>query len=110
MRLRQLLHGLAAFPAGGSPRGPDPMPVPRAVTNWIEDAEALHGPTFEEWAPEGFDWRAFCADAPRFADELGETWAKATEAAARVRLEELALNERDLCPLNPGDCAPLGVN
>ena len=69
---------------------PPPMKLPIALANWIADAEATHGPSFEDWAPEGFDWRAFCADAPAFAERLGERWPAATAAAAKVRFEELA--------------------
>jgi hypothetical protein len=64
--------------------------MPTALRNWIADAEGSHGQSFEDWAPEGFDWRAFCADAPAFAERLGERWPTATGPAARARLEELA--------------------
>jgi hypothetical protein len=67
------------------------MKLPTALRNWIADAEASHGQSFEDWAPEGFDWRAFCADAPAFAERLGERWPAATAPAAKARLEELAL-------------------
>ena len=65
--------------------------MPTALRNWIADAEGSHGQSFEDWAPEGFDWRAFCADAPAFAERLGEQWPTATGRAARARLEELAV-------------------
>jgi len=65
--------------------------LPTGVRHWITEAEAAHGPTFESWFPSGFDWRRLCADAPAFADRLGETWPTATRAAAEARLEDLAV-------------------
>jgi hypothetical protein len=64
--------------------------VPTALRHWIADAEARYAPTFEEWFPQAFDWRALCADAPRFAEQAGEAWPGATAPAARARLEDLA--------------------
>ena len=67
------------------------MKLPIALANWIADTEATYGPSFVDWAPEGFDWRAFCADAPAFAERLGASFPASTAAAARARLEELAI-------------------
>jgi hypothetical protein len=66
------------------------MKLPIALANWIADSEGSHGQSFEDWAPDGFDWRAFCADAPAFAERLGERFPAATAPAAKARLEELA--------------------
>src|SRR5262245_2683925 len=65
--------------------------LPKPVRAWVADAEAVHGPTIDEWFPAGFDWRAFCADAPDLAERLGGTWSGGTAAAGKARLEELAV-------------------
>jgi hypothetical protein len=64
--------------------------LPKTVRDWIADAEAVHGPSLDEWFPAAFDWRAFCADAPALAERLGGRWAGSTAAAGKARLEELA--------------------
>jgi hypothetical protein len=66
------------------------MIVPTAVRHWVTQAEAAHGAGFERAFPSGFDWRRFVADAPAFAERLGETFPAATGAAAKARLEDLA--------------------
>lgn len=67
------------------------MNVPKTVRAWVADAEATYAESIDRWFPAEFDWKALCADAPAFAERLGGTWKGGTEAAARARLEELAV-------------------
>jgi len=66
------------------------MSLPKTLRGWIADAEAAYTPGFDVIAPEGFDWRAFCADTPGLASRLGEEFPDSTAPAVVARLEELA--------------------
>jgi hypothetical protein len=63
--------------------------IPKAVRSWVADAEAVHGPSMDEWFPAAFDWRGLCADAPDIAERLGTKFPEGTAAAVRARFEEL---------------------
>lgn len=67
------------------------MKIPTTIANWVADAESTYGETLDAWFPVDFDRVSFCADVPAMAERLGETWASSTSAAAKARLEELAL-------------------
>ncbi|MCC7139111.1 MAG: hypothetical protein IT460_11880 [Planctomycetes bacterium] len=67
------------------------MDVSKPVRAWVADTEATFGPTFDAWFPPDFGWREFCGDVPAMAARLGEPWKASTAAAAKARLEELAL-------------------
>ena len=67
------------------------MKIPTTIANWVADAESTYGESLDAWFPVDFDRETFCADVPAMAERLGETWASSTAAAAKARLEELAL-------------------
>lgn len=67
------------------------MKIPTTIANWVADAESAYGESLDAWFPIDFDRATFCADVPAMAERLGETWSSSTAAAAKARLEELAL-------------------
>ena len=68
------------------------MRIPTTIANWIADAEGAYVESLDRWFPDDFDRAAFCGDTPLMAERLGERWASSTAAAAKARLEELALS------------------